>query len=232
MSTPATGVGPCGLGGAVDAWTDTGKATVTGGLVQLPQVVNYPTPTVPAPGTTNVNVQNTTTELQPGSYQDISVGAKGTLELVAGCTYDLNSLSMTSANATITIISDPNVCGGGGPVILNVSGTTAGDPTDSNPISLQGNGIANPSYVAANLQIVYAGTGRLDLQSAQTQMAAVVYAPNAAVKVNGNGSWYGSVIGKTIQDTGGAAVVYDRHLQKQLYTLGNWELDTFTWKKY
>jgi hypothetical protein len=63
-------------------------------------------------------------------------------------------------------------------------------------------------------------------------MAAVVYAPNAAVKVNGNGSWYGSVIGKTIQDTGGAAVVYDRHLQKQLYTLGNWELDTFTWKKY
>jgi hypothetical protein len=43
LSTPRTGTGSCSAGN-VTAWTDT-SGTVTGGLVDLPQVVNYPTPT-------------------------------------------------------------------------------------------------------------------------------------------------------------------------------------------
>jgi len=33
-------------------------------------------------------------------------------------------------------------------------------------------------------------------------------------------------------DVGGAAVHYDRRLQKEYLTLGNWMMNSFTWKKY
>jgi Tfp pilus assembly protein PilX len=44
LSTPRTGTGSCSSGN-VTAWTDS-SGTVTGGLVDLPQIVNYPTPTL------------------------------------------------------------------------------------------------------------------------------------------------------------------------------------------
>src|SRR6201997_2622844 len=44
LSTPRTGTGTC-TSGNVTAWTDT-SGHVTGGLVDLPQQVNYPTPTL------------------------------------------------------------------------------------------------------------------------------------------------------------------------------------------
>src|SRR5579859_569839 len=47
FSTPRTGTGSCSSGG-VTAWTSSG-GTVTGGLVQLPQPVVYPTPAAPNP---------------------------------------------------------------------------------------------------------------------------------------------------------------------------------------
>ena len=235
MSTPATGVGKCSAGG-LTAWSSTGNPTMNCGsancLVELPQTVNYPTPTVPPPGATNVSVvkSNSPMTLAPGNYADVSVGSQGTLQLGPGI-YNINSLSMTSANAAITIIPDP-VTGQYGPVILNVSGTIAGDSNDSNPVSLVGNGIANPTYNPSNLQIVYAGTGTLTVQSAGTAASALVYAPNATIDLNGNANFYGALIGQTVNDTGGASIDYDRRLQKELYTLGNWQLDTFTWKTY
>ncbi len=54
LSTPRTGVGTC-TSGNVTAWTDN-QGTVTGGLVELPQPVVYPTPVIPAPGTTNLSI--------------------------------------------------------------------------------------------------------------------------------------------------------------------------------
>src|SRR5579859_1885042 len=58
LSTPRTGTGSCSSGG-VTAWTSSG-GTVTGGLVQLPQPVVYPTPAAPnpAPPTTPLTLNN------------------------------------------------------------------------------------------------------------------------------------------------------------------------------
>jgi len=56
-------------------------------------------------------------------------------------------------------------------------------------------------------------------------------APNASFSFGG-GSWYGAVIGQTLTDMGGAAIHYDRELQKTAYTVGNFMLSSFTWKKY
>src|SRR6185295_9260457 len=62
LSTPLTGVGNC-TSGAVDALSQNGGATVTGGLIQLPQALTYPAPDPPnpMPPTGNVNIGKTTT---------------------------------------------------------------------------------------------------------------------------------------------------------------------------
>jgi len=58
LSTPRTGVGTC-TSGNVTAWTNT-SGHVTGGLVELPQQVVYPTPDVPnpTPPTTSSTLHN------------------------------------------------------------------------------------------------------------------------------------------------------------------------------
>src|SRR5262245_29168879 len=58
LSTPRTGVGTCAAG-AVTALTSSGGATITDGLVELSQAVNYPTPPAisPLPPVTTDNVQ-------------------------------------------------------------------------------------------------------------------------------------------------------------------------------
>jgi len=82
-------------------------------------------------------------------------------------------------------------------------------------------------------QIQYAGSGPIQV-AGNSQAAGLVYAPNAPVTLSGSGSqWWGSLIGNTITMNGnGAAVHYDRRLAADLYTVGNWTLDSFTWSKY
>lgn len=225
MSTPATGVGNCSAGN-VTPWSSAGNAQVTGGIVQLPQTVNYPPPTVPPPGVLNETLNGGTTTLPPGSYNDITLTGNATLQLQPG-TYNINSLTMNSNNSSIVLVPDP-ITGQYGPVILNVTG---GGSYTSNPVTLGGNSITNPSFNAEDFQIVYAGTGTIQLDG-NSKAAGIVYAPNATVNFVGGSNWYGSVIGQFVDDKGGTAIHYDRRLQKELYTLGNWELDSFTWKKY
>jgi hypothetical protein len=47
----------------------------------------------------------------------------------------------------------------------------------------------------------------------------------------GGGSWYGAVVTGNMTDMGGATINYDVNLQKQAVSVGNWMLDSFTWKK-
>ena len=240
FSTPRTGVGSCAAGG-VDAWTNNGGATVTGCVSPtctpcqpsayikcvspMSQNVNYPTPTVPPPGTTNLNVSNTQS-LLPGSYGDITMNGHGVLNLYPGV-YNINSINDSGANTMIVINpvlgSSPPVYA---PVILNVTGNGI-----STPVYLTGNSLQNPSLVAANFQIVYAGTGTIAIRGG-SQAAGVIYAPNAAVSLSGGSDWYGSAIGNTVTVQGGTGVHYDRELDKTAYTVGNWMLDSFNWSKF
>jgi len=232
FSTPRTGVGSCSSGN-VDAWTDNGNATVTGctspgvctagGLVKLPQTVKYKTPTVLPPGVSDLNINGTTT-LVPGSYGNITITGNGTLQLQPGV-YNINSISEQSSASSIVILPNP-ITNLYGPVILNVTGN--GNET---PVQLTGNSIQNPSLIAADFQIVYAGTGTISLKG-NTQAAGVIYAPLANVNLAGNSDWYGAMIGQTVTVQGGTGVHYDRELNKSAYTIGNWMLDSFTWQKF
>ena len=225
MSTPRTGVGKCAQGG-MTAWTDNGNATVTGGLKWLPQPVVYSTPIIPPPNSNNISGTQTLGPCvaSPCTYGDININGGGTITLYPG-TYNINSLS-EQGNGTIVIAPDP-ITHQYGQVILNVTGNG-----QSTAVDLTGGGMTNPSYDPSLLQINYAGTGKISLKGGATS-SACVNAPNATISFNSaGGEWYGAVIGAYIKDAGGMTLSYDRHLQKKLYNVSNYMLDSFTWSKY
>ncbi len=232
LSTPRIGVGTCTKNN-VTAWTDN-QGKVTGGVVELSQPINYPPPDVPnpPPPTSYVVLNNGNCSgvsgctgnagvytFAPGSYGNVSLNGGAILHLVAG-TYNINSLS-ESGQGTIVIDS--------GPVILNVAGN--GVSSGTAVVDLTGGGVTNASLVPMNFQILYAGSNPIKLQGG-AQASGLVYAPNASFSFSGGGNWYGSVIGQVMTDLGGVAVHYDRRLQNQGFTIGNYFLSSFTWKKY
>ena len=234
LSTPRTGVGAC-TSGNVTAWTDN-QGTVTGGLVELPQPVVYTTPVIPAPGTTDLSLSKNWScptggsaipgctssggniYLPPGAYGNIHITGQANLHVSAG-TYDINSFQEASAQSGLIIDS--------GPVIFNVTGNNV----SGSVVDLTGNSVQNPSLNPMNFQILYAGTGSISLKG-NSQASGLLYAPNASFSFAGQSNWYGAVIGHNLTDMGGAAIHYDRRLQRQAYTVGNYMLSSFTWKKY
>jgi Tfp pilus assembly protein PilX len=236
LSTPRTGVGTCNANN-VTALTVSGNAKLTGGLIELPQPVNYPNPTIPSPGTTNLSLTKNWScptglnaipgcsssggdiTIPPGSYGDLNISGGANVHLSAGA-YNINSLT-ESGGSTIIIDS--------GPVILNVAGN--GINSNSKAVDLSGGSVTNASLLPTNFQIMYAGTAKVAL-SGGGQASGLVYAPNSSLAFSGGSNWYGAVIGGIITDTGGTAIHYDRRLQNTAYTLGNYMLSSFTWKKY
>jgi hypothetical protein len=222
MSTPDTGVGNCS-GGNVTAWTDNGKAVVTGGLVKLPQIVTFPNPVIPPPGTTNENI-NSAVSLPPGDYGDINLTGQGTLTLTPG-TYNINSISEQGANTTVVVAPDP-ITHLPGPVTINVTGNN-----QATPISLTGNGVQNPTLDPGTMQINYAGTGTVKI-AGNSSSAFVVYAPNSNITLTGGSDFYGAILGNTVTNKGGTAIHYDRNLSKKSFIVSNFMLDSFNWAKF
>ena len=237
LSTPDVTVGTCSAGN-VTAFT--GSSTeVTGGIIQMPAPFSPAAPTIPAPGTTDVTITNTSQTLAPGNYGNISLSGAGNngsgtgngnannnvtiLTLTPG-TYNINSIS-ESGQAVIAIGPDPNT-GLYGPVIINVTGTG-----QTIPIDISGQGLSNPTLDPSLLQFNYAGTGQINIVG-QGASAAVIYAPNATASFKGNGNFYGSVIAANITDVGNGAIHYDLKLKKKLYVVGNPTLNSFTWSKF
>ena len=228
LSTPRSGVGSCTTG-AVTALTLSGSSPPTAGLVELPQPITYPPPTVPDPPPTgNVTVNGGSTTKAPGTYGDIRITGHGQLHLTTGV-YNINSLDSSAGSVIVD----------SGPVILNVAGyKVAGDPSsgysNSTPaVDLSGQSVAATlGYNPAMLQIQYAGSGIMSLTGGP-DMAGLVYAPNATVHNNSNGAeWFGAVIAKTVTDAGHAVIHYDRHLSTTGMFVGPWMIDSFSWKKF
>ncbi len=245
LSTPDTGVGNC-ASGSVDAWTDIGGAKVTGGTKQLPQPIVYANPVIPAPGagtlalnqadcsgTTGCSgkkgsytldpTQGTLTGTPPTptlSLGDITVAGGASVTLGPGI-YNINSLSMAGNSTIVLAPGNPPQ-----PIILNVTGLN-----QATPIDFTGGSITNSSLNSALFRINYDGTGQITLAGG-AQAAGVVTAPHAALKFTGGADWYGAVIGSTVDDSGGTAIHYDRHLQTELYNVGQFLLDSFTWSKF
>jgi hypothetical protein len=262
FSSPETGVGACASGDAITGATPGTissyvsdcevSAAVCGTNYenQLPQSVVYPLPitaypvgvveaTLTSPSGT-INPNNCGVGLASGCYGD--VGSSITLQpyvnpvthACSGATYYVNTISMNGMK-TLSVGPCPagtlpaSAVGTYQPIVLNVVDVNK----NGGPITIGGGSIANPSMNPAILQIQYAGSGALDIHGG-TSAAAVLYAPNAPMTVDGaNSSWYGALITSTLTLNGnGASIHYDRQLAKGLSTVGNWTMDTFTWSKY
>jgi PilX N-terminal len=235
LSSPNAGFGVC-TAGNVTAFSGKNLNQVTGGLIQLPQAVNFPTPAIPPPGTANIN--NTATlgpTVDPANcptsttcnYGDINLSGGKIVTLYPG-TYNINSLSITGNAQLVLAPYPPGTPNAGqyGPIVINVTGNN-----NATPIDLEGNGISNPTYDPSILQFCYAGSGAMKI-AGNGASAAVVYAPNATASFKGNGTFYGSVIANQLTDVGNGAIYYDMKLKKKLYTVGNYVLNSFTWDKY
>lgn len=238
LSTPRTGVGSC-TSNNVTAETLSGGATVDGGLTQLAQALAFPTPPEPNPlpptsavsfsqnggcpaGISGCTASTGGATLDPAatggtiSMGNVTTNGSSTLHLKAG-TYIVNSVLM-NGNSKIVVDS--------GPVIFKVAGV--GQAT---PITITGQGLVNTTYNPMNLQFLYAGTGQVKLAGGDTT-SGLFYAPNASGMISGGADLYGAIVVKTLSETGGAAIHYDRNLQKSSTTAGNYMLSAFTWKNY
>ena len=234
LSTPRNGVGNCTTT-TTTALTDSGNMQVTGGMVELPQAIDYPLPSPPNPmpptSTLNLTVNSPCggipncvkvgdrMTLGPGSYGNLNLTGQADVHFTAG-TYTINSITLTG-NATLTIDS--------GPVILQVAGQNIG--ANQAVIDFTGGTFANPSMNPADLQIQYAGSGLIKL-AGSSAAAGLVYAPGARINFTGGADWYGAVIGQFVDDSGGTAIHYDRSLQTGFFTVSNYMMSSFTWKKY
>src|SRR5215471_13676623 len=241
LSTPRTGTGSCSTS-AVTALTTNGNATVTGGLVELPQNVTYNTPPAPTPTPTN-------TPMSVGNTADCSSFPSGSCALSG---YDKNGknpsiTTLTAGTSSTSALQLGALTLQGNLHIAPPAGTLAGSPVYINAYSISASG--NPSITIdpipgtspaqyARVVLNVASAGSIDLTGSTlsnpslvpadfqvlyggtnlvkinggTQTAMVLYAPNASFKLNGGGDLYGSVIANTVVDLGGGAIHYDRKL--------------------
>jgi hypothetical protein len=132
--------------------------------------------------------------LVPGTYGNISTN--GTLTLAPGV-YNIYSLSIGGGSGTVTV-NPPGV------VVLNFPSASA------NPLSIAGQGIANPTLIANNFQINYGGTGTMSIAGKGSEYA-IVDAPNAAMAVAGNGEFFGRIVAKTIDYGGNGKFHFDKN---------------------
>jgi len=188
-----------------------GSATISGGVMQLPEYHYFP----PIPdfdvGTINVTVPTKKSETIPaGSYGAITLRAQAVLTLGAG-DYYIDSIDMSALSE------------------IHVTGATR--LFIKSGMSLAGQSIMNDTGLPENLTIFYAGTDDVTLVGG-TGFYGSVYAPDAHVTLSGTCDFFGSFIGKTVSDSGTPQVHFDegslnRCLLPQPFRVVTWSQDVY-----
>jgi RHS repeat-associated protein len=189
-----TAVGSC-LNGAPGI-SLSGGAKATAGYLNLSAAPSFLNPPPVTAGSQDLSFTKNAT-LLPGNYRNIAVSGGATLTLSPG-TYNINSISL-SGNSILTFSPSGRVlitvAGNGVPAAINFSGGT----------------IVNPSGIPLNLQFLYGGS-LPTMISGGSASYAVVYAPNSSASLSGGSDWFGAIVARTLNDSGGTAIHYDRSL--------------------
>ncbi len=154
--------------------------------------------------------------LAPGLYGNLILSGGKVAHLSAG-TYNVNAMTLSGGSR---LILDSY------PVVINVQGTGK-----SQPVNFSGGALVNGSGLASNFTINYGGSGGVIL-SGGTDAVMYVYAPGAAVTISGGGDLFGSIIGYTINNSGGSDVHFDRALSGGPSGLQPFRLIGFNWSKF
>ena len=243
LSSPRTGVGGCTAGNVTALSVGGSVSPPSAGTIQLPQPIVWPPPALPSPmPPNNLNQSGATicsyVVLQPpalctivsgvpninpnGATSPIRLGnISGNIKLKPG-NYAINS--MGSGDLTV----DTTVSGN---VVINLAGKNTTGGNLATVMDLGGNAISNPSMVPTKLQVMYAGTGILNMRGG-SEAAMMVYAPLARVVTHGNADFYGSILTNTLETGGNTRFFYDRQMQNSMVTFGNYVMSSFSWRKY
>jgi Tfp pilus assembly protein PilX len=247
LSSPRSGIGSCVNGANMTALTEGGAATVDGNaLVQLPQALNFPTPSLPIP-------MPPTSAMASGVTSCATVYAVNPTVLPATwCSYASSTVTLTPTSAVTILLGNISgnwalnggsyainsvgsgnlsVPAAGSGVKVNLTGKNSDGSQMANPFNLNGQGVVNSSNDASKLEILYAGTGTFDMTGG-SNAAMLLYAPNAYVTTHGNSDIWGSLLVAGVTSAGTPRFIYDNRLQKEIVTLGNYMMTSFSWKKY
>lgn len=173
----------------------TGSAYPQANEPSFPSVVIPSTPS--CSGAVDTTITSATT-LAPGCYKDVLT--KDVLTINSG-TYIMSSFSMSSAGATLKV--------GTGPILIYISC----DDSSTTGIDMTGNGVSNPGLISTNIIFMVASTCTSIKVTGGSDASYAVYAPDSDVTITGGSDLYGSVVGKTIDATGGAQIHYDKALK-------------------
>jgi hypothetical protein len=147
---------------------------------------------------------------------NIDVKNGGVLTIPEG-TYYVNSIKLTNASKIVTV----------GKVTLFL-----GHKCDAT-----GGTFVNTSQIASNLMIMGLGdeslSGSDNIQvNSQMGFFGAIYAPKMGVTISGGGSYYGSVVGLTVKDTGGSAFHFDLALKEvSAPVLGPVAVKQISWRR-
>lgn len=190
-------VGPGGSSGSVNGVVGQSYQGLTVLTEPIPlNDVSVPVGATPADVTVNRRVPPTV--LPPGSYRNLTVGANGVVELSEG-TYVLSGNLDMSAGGQLKLPP------GGGRVQIYVLGST---------VSLSGNSIDNQTSIASNL-VIYGGPNTRQVTiTGNGQACFALYAPEADIRITGNGQIFGSLVGNSLTMTGNGALHFDRALRR------------------
>jgi hypothetical protein len=140
------------------------------------------------------------------SYGQVTFANNVDVYLSAG-NYYFDTLAV-GGSARIHVTSSPVVI-----YILNGSNSTQ-------PINFTGGSATNASGLPNTLSFIYNGTQTVHIGNiSNNAVYATFYAPNAAIKFDGNGNIYGAVIGNSVSITGGGHLNYDTNLANSTPTV-------------
>jgi Tfp pilus assembly protein PilX len=169
------------------------------------------------------------------SLPTVDMSSHVNLLMVAGdppAQYDFNSIALSGGASVGVYATSPSQ-----EAVVNVVGQDSTGTAIATPIDFSGGtytavtGCATCSaYDASMLQILYGGTGDIEL-TGNAGAAVTVYAPNATVDYSGTSDLYGSVLAKTIDESGSGNIHYDRRLQHDFWVPGSPLMTTFSWKR-
>ncbi len=177
----------------------------------LSQAYTFPTPPAPNPLPPNT-AYGGSLSIVPGIYGNISLSGHDTLTMTPG-TYTINSISMAGQ---ASIVISP-----AGAVVVNIGGVVGGSV-----FSIAGNGVNSSGTLPSNFLINYGGTGSISVAGNGTSVADID-APNASLSLQGNGAWYGSVVGSSISIGGNGAFHFDRAAALQPPSTGYYSMISY-----
>jgi len=189
----------------------------------------------PAPPTTAQNINNScasisgcsgtspTFYLTPGNYGNLTISGNGVKVVFSAGTYNINSF-VGSGGGSVAVNA--------GAVKINVAGASLSGGAGAVAIDVSGGGALNYTGVPSNLAWIYGGTAGVKL-SGGSDAYEVVYAPNAVVTLSsGNGAFWGAIVGKTVDDSGGFGIHYDNALRNNFSLNFNWKTISISRSKF